>query len=72
MGPDMIVLLEPFIYDCLSLSDCREPLCIEDFSSKCAVKPFVVAVLPGAARSDLDRLYTNLLQPYLKFSGDKL
>ena len=65
MWPDMIVLFQPGIDNDLRLSDCREPLGIQDFSSENTIEAFVVAVLPRTAGMDLDWLDASLPEPGL-------
>jgi len=44
----MILLFAPYAYDDSCVIDGTEPLHIESFSTWCAIKAFVVTVLPGA------------------------
>ena len=60
MWPYVIVLFEPHIDDDLSLIDACKPFGVQNFISQCAIEPFIVAVLPRAARVDLDRLDADL------------
>lgn len=72
MRSGMVVLLEPVIDDDLGLLCCGEPFGIEKLPSQRAVEPFVVAVLPGRSRIDVDRLYAYASEPALHCFGSKL
>ena len=72
MWSDMIALFQPGIDNDLRLSDCREPLGNQDFSSESTIEGFVVAVLPRTAGMDLDWLDACLLEPGLQITGNKL
>jgi len=50
MGPDMVIVLDPFTNNDLCLLQTIEDLPIQKVISKGAVKAFTKAIFPGAAR----------------------
>ena len=72
MGPDVVILFEPLINDCLGLSGCCEPFGVEDFASQSFVEAFIVSVLPGRAWIDVDRLDPDFDEPVFEGLGCKL
>ena len=66
MRADVIVLLEPRVDDDLGLLGRREPLGIENLVPERPIEALVVAVLPGRARIDPDRLNADALKPVLE------
>ena len=65
MGAGVVVLPEPAIDHDLCLLGRCEPFGIDNFAAERSIEPFVVSVLPGRARVDPDRVYTDLLEPTL-------
>lgn len=66
MRADVIVLPEPRVDDDLRLTGRREPLGIEHLAAQRAVEALVVAVLPGRAWIDADRLNADMAEPILE------
>jgi hypothetical protein len=47
MGPDMVILVEPWIDDSLGLAGGAKPFSVERLSAKSSIKALVIAVVPG-------------------------
>ena len=72
MRPDMVVLFKPLIDDSLGLSGCCKPFSVEHFTTQRSVEAFVIAVLPGRAWIDVDRLDPDFGEPVFEGFGCKL
>lgn len=46
MWTNTIILFEPGVDDYLGLFGGVEPFGVQDFTTQCAIEPFVVAILP--------------------------
>ena len=55
MGPDAVILPEPFSDDGSGLVEGNEPFRIQYFVAQGSVESFIVSVLPRRARIDPDR-----------------
>ncbi len=66
MRADVIVLPEPLGDDHTGLVDACKPLSIQNLVPERSIEALVVAVLPGRARIDPDRLNADALKPVLK------
>ena len=56
----------------LSLSQGVEDFSVQELVTHRAVEALAVAVLPWAARRDVERLHADLRQPFLHGIGDEL
>ena len=72
MGPNRVVFLPPSFNQYLRLRQRVEDLAVEQLVSQLAIKRFDVAVLPRAARLDIQRLYAKFVQPGSNGRGRKL
>jgi len=59
----VIVVPPPGVGQHLRLRHTRKDLTVKQFISELTIEAFDVAVLPGAARLDKQRLYTQSCQP---------
>lgn len=72
MRPDGVVVSAPRFYQDLSFGQGVEDLPVHELVAHRAVEAIAVAVLPWAAWRDVERLHTDLCQPFLHRIGDKL
>ena len=63
MGSDSVVVVAPLLDEDLGLLQAVEDFAIEQLVPQLAVEAFAIAVLPGAAGLDVERLGTNTCQP---------
>ncbi len=72
MRSGVIVLFEPAVDDDLGLPCRREPFGVQDFPAQRAIEAFVVSILPGRSRKDVDWFDVDALQPFPERCSDKL
>jgi hypothetical protein len=61
--PDGVVVLAPLLDEDLGLLEAAEDFTVEQFVPQPAVEAFAIAVLPGAARLDVERLGAHTRKP---------
>ena len=71
MRPPGIVLNPPLFNDDLGFAQRIEDLAVQAFIAQLAIETFAVAILPGAARFDVERRRADSAQPVTQFIGDK-
>ena len=63
MGSDGVVAVAPLFDEDLGFLEAAEDFAIEQLVPRLAVEAFAIAVFPGAARFDVERLGSNIRQP---------
>jgi hypothetical protein len=69
MGPDGVVVMAPLLNEDLGFLQAVEDFAVEQFVPQFAVEAFAIAVLPGAARLDVERLGADTCQPAPHYLG---
>jgi hypothetical protein len=62
--PDLVVVLSPLLDDDLGFSERLEDLAVEQFVAKPAFEAFILSVLPGTPRFDVERAHAQPGQPF--------
>jgi len=72
MRPDRIVMAPPALDENLSLVECRELLAFEQLVTELGVEALAIAILPWAARFNVERLHTDPTEPTAHVASDEL
>ena len=72
MGPAVVVVKSPAVDDPACFSQAQEQLTIQELITKPAVEALHVAVLPGAALGNEQRLDLCLVEPLVHLLGHEL
>ena len=72
MRPDAVVVVEPIGDEYLGFEQGGEAFAVQQFVPELAIKRFDVAVFPGTARLDEERLDLSAAQPVLHGVSTKL
>ncbi len=72
MRPQAIIFFSEVFNDHAGFCQCPEQFTVQAFITELTVEAFDKAVLPRAARFDIDGFYFIVLKPLLKLLGDNL
>ena len=72
MGPDRIVMTAPSLDENLSLVERRELLTFKQLVTELGVEALAIAILPWAARFNVERLHTDPTEPTAHVASDEL